>query len=142
MKKAVCGLFALAILFTCTLTAFAGSSTSYRLDDLGMTIDIPNDLTTLTRDNLDSKGSALSKLGITSKEMQTMMKNQEIYLTAYDEAIKHEVVITNGTTPLSELSNYTDAELTEMIFDILPDFKKKAWCMIILPFIQTARQSI
>ena len=66
MKKLYSFVLMLIMVLSMSTTVFAASSKSYQLDDLGMSIDIPSEYVTFTR-NISDSDPNLATYGLTKK---------------------------------------------------------------------------
>ena len=99
MKKILSLILVLFILFPC-LTVFASGNT-FRLADLKLSVDIPSDLVTFTRD-IKQNDPNLDLFGLSKAQMDSMMKDGNIYLNAIDPDVAFEVVVTKIESPLND----------------------------------------
>ena len=65
----------LIMVFSMSTTVFAAASKSYQLDDLGMSIDIPSEYVTFTR-NISDSDPNLATYGLTKKDLSDLMNTR------------------------------------------------------------------
>jgi len=80
------------LLCSLSITSFAKNQT-YVLDELGMSMAIPDEFVVFTRD-IDDNDPNLTEYGLTKDYMETLMLNGNIYLNAWDSTVNHEIVVT------------------------------------------------
>lgn len=120
MKKAISLILVVLLLFPC-LTAYA-SGNSYRLNDLGLSVDIPSDLITFTR-NIKQNNPILEEFGVTKAEMDSIMKDGNIYLNAFDSSIAFEIVVTMIDSPLNDFYYLSNTELSAFVSTFADGYK-------------------
>lgn len=108
MKKILSLILVLFILCPC-LTVFASGNT-FRLADLNLSVDIPSDLVTFTRD-IKQNDPNLDLFGLSKAQMDSMMKDGNIYLNAIDPDVAFEVVVTKIESPLNDFFYLSNTEL-------------------------------
>lgn len=124
MKKFFALILTLALLFTLPTAAYAAASgTTYRLDELGLRIDIPSDYYTFTRD-IDDGDPSLDALGLNKQDLLDSMESSNIYLDAWDAATNCEVVVTMTESTVNDFNLAGDAEL-DALADAFPSEYEK-----------------
>lgn len=93
MKRFCSFILMLIILLSMSTTAFAASSKTYSLDDLGMSIDVPSEYVVFTRDIADNDPN-LSTYGLNKEDLLDLMKSSNIYLNAWDKDANFEIIVT------------------------------------------------
>lgn len=96
-----------------TVTAEA-DVTTYYLEELGMSIDVPDEYAVFTRETADEDPN-LKKYGITKEEVQDILIAGNIYLNAVEESGSHEINVTMVESPLADFSSYKDSVLSYMV---------------------------
>lgn len=86
MRKIFCGLFLSLTLLVCTV--YAEGQTLYTLDELGITLPVPDRYVTITRD-VQEGDEALDLYGMTRDDME----EEGIYLLGYDPALNQALVV-------------------------------------------------
>lgn len=108
MKKFCMLVLTLTLLFVLSPAAFAASSETYRLDDLGMSIDIPSEYIVFTRDIADDDPN-LSLLGLNKKDLLASMENINAYLDVW--ARNFEFTLGVYDTEIDDFNLFSDAAL-------------------------------
>ena len=80
--------------------AFAANST-YELDELGMSIELPSDHVVFTRD-IKANDLNLIAYGLTKDGLSSLMQERSIYLNAWDEDINYEIIVTMLDSPFED----------------------------------------
>lgn len=120
MKKILSLILVLFILCPC-LTVFASGNT-FRLADLKLSVDIPSDLVTFTRD-IKQNDPNLDLFGLSKAQMDSMMKDGNIYLNAIDPDVAFEVVVTKIESPLNDFFYLSNTELDVLASSITDGYK-------------------
>ena len=88
-----------ALLLLCALSLAAAAPvcaaddvTEYRIDEIGLTVEIPNEFTVFTRE-MDENDPALPKYGFTKDSLLSFFQEDSTYLSAPNEAGNLEVAI-------------------------------------------------
>lgn len=111
MKRLIRSLFAGAyILAFLSIAAFATNTNTYRLDALGMRVEIPDNYIVFTR-NVQDDDPNLSLYGLTKEDMLSAMETRDIYLNAWDENATFEIVVTMTESSLGDFNQLSDTEL-------------------------------
>ena len=122
MIKALLFVISLSVLLS--TTAFATENdTRYHLDDLGMSISIPNDLAVFTRD-MKANDPNLKFFGQTKESMLSIMKNGNIYLNALDKDGEYEIIVTMLDSPLENYALLSDTTLTALASSFADAYKE------------------
>ncbi len=112
-----------AVLGSCFMTAFA-ENTSYELDELNMSIPVPNDMLTITRES-EKTDSYFSKFSLDYKETMDTLVADDIYLQAMKEDSSLTLTVTmTKTTDSKEVDNYmklSDDEISAVKDKLLED---------------------
>ena len=109
MRKAVTLL--IAVLLLCPCLTVCAAENAYRLDDLKLSVDIPSDLIVFTR-NIKHDDPNLKEFELTKDQMDSMMKDGNIYLNALDPNVAFEVVVTMIESPLNDFYYLSNTELS------------------------------
>lgn len=109
MRKAVTLL--IAVLLLCPCPTVCAAENAYRLDDLKLSVDIPSDLIVFTR-NIKHDDPNLKEFELTKDQMDSMMKDGNIYLNALDPNVAFEVVVTMIESPLNDFYYLSNTELS------------------------------
>lgn len=112
MRKAISLILVVLLLFPC-LTAYA-SGNSYRLNNLGLSVDIPSDLLTFTR-NIKQDDPILEEFGMTKAEMESMMKDHNYYLDAWDYYAEFEIAVSMTDSSLNDFYYFSNTELSAFL---------------------------
>ena len=114
MKKSLSTLWIFFLAF-CLLPmpAFAAGST-YVLDELGMSIEIPSDHVVFTR-NIKSDDPDLSAYGLTKDGLSSLMQERSIYLNAWDKDINYEIIVTMRESLLEDYYQLSDTTLNGLV---------------------------
>ena len=105
-----------------SLNALAQGSTTYRLSDLGMSIDVSDDYTVFTR-NTSQNDPKLSEWGLTKDYIDSLFQERSIYLDAWDDDISNEIIITMYDSELSNYSIFSDTELSVLASTMVGQFE-------------------
>lgn len=110
MKRFISILLIFCLVF-CLLpmSVFAANST-YELDELGMSIEVPSGHVVFTRD-IKSNDPNLSAYGLTKDGLYSLMLEQNIYLNTWDEDINYEIIVTMIDSPLEDFNQLSDTSL-------------------------------
>lgn len=111
-------LITLVVLISLCLTVnsnFANTNT-YTLDDLDMTISVPSDMITFTRD-LEENDSNLKELEIINSELQMRLIDEHIYLEAISSDFQYRIFITmldySGSQGIFNFNLFSDEDLAK-----------------------------
>ena len=100
----LCGLLCCAL----PIVALAKSDIYY-LGEPGLTIEMPGDFIVFTRgtqeDNVD-----LRKTGLEREEFLSLMREQNIYLIAWDESLDKELLVSMVEVPADDLNQFSDTQ--------------------------------
>lgn len=110
MKKLCLFVLAFTLLFTMATAAFAASSETYWLEDLGLSIDIPSEYVVFTRDIADDDPN-LTAYGLSKKDLLDSMESNNIYLNACDADINFEVTVTMTDSEIRDFNLLSDTTL-------------------------------
>lgn len=113
MKRIIAVVWTLSLLLGLIPTALAVESTTYDLEELGITIDIPNDYIVFTRDTPEDD-SNYAAYGLTKDSMDELFKLQGIYLDTWDVDVQYEIVVTMIDTSFEDFSSQSDFALTAL----------------------------
>jgi len=110
------------------ISAKAVDSQSYTLDELGMTLEIPQDLMVFTRE-IDPDHPGLSALGLDAETLLEQFRSGHIYLNAISLDSAYEIVVTmasdSGIGMLSDFNLFSDAKLKEIGESVIPDMEQQ-----------------
>ena len=98
-----------SILFT-PFTVSADSSETYVLDELGMSIDIPTNFVTFTRD-IDENDPNLAKYNENKNELLNSMESNDFYLLARDEGGSLRIHVSMRETILGDYNLLSPSEM-------------------------------
>lgn len=98
------------------LPAYAAGSTTYDLDELDMSIDIPDEYYVFTRDTPASDPN-YALLDINKADLDSLMESRDIYLNAIMSDPMGEIVITKISSSLKDFSTLTDRTLSQLASD-------------------------
>lgn len=113
MKKIIAVVWTLSLLLGLITTALAVESTTYDLEELGVTIDIPNDYIVFTRDTPEDDPN-YAAYGLTKESMDELFDQRSIYLNAWDADIQFEIVVTMAESSFADFSTQSDTVLTAL----------------------------
>ncbi len=123
---------ALVMLSSLAVTAFA-ESTSYEIDELFMSISIPNEMLAITRDS-EKTDSYFSKFGLDYKETMNMFKDGNIYLQAMKDDGSLTLTVTMDEDQNSRnINNYNrldDSDLKDIMNKYLNDEAYKSGTIV------------
>ena len=139
MKRNICLLLVFLFFLTTSMIVYAVETTTYRLDDLGLSVDVPVNLIVFTRD-IKSNDPHLTEFGLTKEGMETLMEDGNIYLNAWDKNGNYEVIITMTENSLNNFSLLSDTFL-ETLATSLSDVYKEAGISLIKTEIYQHQQA-
>lgn len=123
---------AAVMLSSLALTAFA-ESTSYEIDELFMSISIPNEMLAITRDS-EKTDSYFSKFGLDYKETMNMFKDGNIYLQAMKDDGSLTLTVTMDEDQNSRnINNYNrldESDLKDIMSKYLNDEAYKSGTIV------------
>ncbi|MDY2978128.1 MAG: hypothetical protein SOR90_11400, partial [Oscillospiraceae bacterium] len=93
--------------------AFA-ANTTYELDELGMSIELPSNHVVFTRD-IKANDTNLSAYGLTKDGMSSLMLERSIYLNAWDEDVNYEIIVTMVDSPFEDYNQFSDTTLNGFV---------------------------
>ncbi len=106
-----------------SLTAFA-ENTSYELDELNMSVAVPNDMIAITRES-EKTDSFFSKFGVDYNETMNNLEDGDIYLYALkeDNSLSLTVTMTENeeSRKIDSYSKISDEELSKIKDELLLD---------------------
>lgn len=112
--KRLCSIFLMLIVLPLMSTvAFAASTKTYWLDDLGIAIDISSEYVVFTRDIADND-SNLSAYGLSKNELSDLMESGNIYLNAWDKDVNFEIIVTMSDSRISDFNLIGDTVLNTL----------------------------
>lgn len=116
-------LMSVALLFSAT--ALAAETTTYELDALDMSIDIPDDYVVFTRD-MSADDPTYAQFGLSKEEMGEILEESKAYLDAVMPDVSHEIVVTmEDNSPLEDFGQLSDTSLSaiaSMLQDAAEDY--------------------
>ena len=116
MKKPFLFAIALMCMLTSVPAAYAANSTTYELSELNMTIDVPADWITFTRD-IDENDPNLEQMGTTAETLISTYETNSIYLNAVCLNPLSEIVITmvsdKSTQSIYDFNLISDEDMPE-----------------------------
>ncbi|MDY3219852.1 MAG: zinc ribbon domain-containing protein [Candidatus Fimivivens sp.] len=89
--------------------AFA-ANTTYELEELGMSIELPSNHVVFTRD-IKANDPNLSAYGLTKDGMSSLMLERNIYLNAWDEDVNYEIIVTMVDSPFEDYNQFSNTTL-------------------------------
>ncbi len=98
-----------------SIPAFA-DGTSYYLEELDMSISIPDEFDVFTRD-IKSDDPLLKEYGISKQDLDFMYENK-VYLYAMDQLMQYELMVTMDELAHEDLNDFSDSGLNSMLDDI------------------------
>ncbi len=96
---------------------------NYILDEIGVTISLPNDFDVFTR-NMPSDSQALLNYGMTSEEVKEMLVSDNLHLDAYSSDGTTEIAVTMMGSSISDFSIWEDNTLNFMVSMWVDELKK------------------
>lgn len=121
MKKFRLLVLALTLLFVLSPAAFAASRETYRLDDLGMSIDIPSEYVVFTRDIADDDPN-LSAYGLNKNDLSDLMESRNLYLDIWDTYVSFEITVTMTDNSISDFNLISDTALNVLASSFTDEF--------------------
>ena len=114
MKRIFKVLLSLSLVF-CLFPSYAfAANTTYELDELGMSIELPSNHIVFTRD-IKANDPNLNAYGLTKDGLSSLMQERSIYLNAWDEDINYEIIITMIDSPLADYNLLSDTTLAAVV---------------------------
>lgn len=113
MKKrvAICVVALMCVTLIFSITAQATGTTTYNLDELGMSIDVLDDYGVFTRET-PADNPNYAQYGFTKKSMDGLLKEKNIYLNAIKPDGSQEIVVTMIDSPLEDFNQFSDTTLS------------------------------
>jgi len=96
-----------------TVNASAAETSTYILNELNLSVNIPSSLVVFTRD-FDPDDPNLKKYGLTDESLTSAMESGNMYLDCWDKNISYEMFITYGQSTLNSFNDYDDATLSSL----------------------------
>lgn len=118
-RKLLCTVIALVIVLSSFSCAFAAGNT-VALDELEMTITIPDSYSVYTREGGDS--AVLSDYGLSLSDLISYMKDSNIYLNALSGDGTNEIVVTGTDGALDSFNDLSDASLSALMPSIVSQY--------------------
>ncbi len=91
-SKLLSSIFIFILLFFSTNTIFAANTVKHTINELDLSIDLPNNLVVFTR-NIDPKDKNLALFGFDKAALENYYKSAGIYLNAIAKDLSYEIVI-------------------------------------------------
>ena len=113
MKRSLMVFLILCLAFSLLSPAAFAAGSSYKLDELGMSIELPQDYIVFTRD-IKSNDPNLSAYGLTRDELYSLMVDGCIYLNAWDKDLNYEIIVTMTDSPVEDFNLYSDTALMDL----------------------------
>lgn len=127
MKKMLTALFILALAIVFTVPALAANTTTYTIDEFGVSVNVPTSFIVFTRD-IDENDPNLNLLGFDKSTLLNSMIEGDIYLDIISPNNDYSILISNQKMDLTEMmpniEDYSDADLQimyEQVEDALED---------------------
>ncbi len=112
-SRVICTVIIL-LLMQVMLPINALGANTWILDELGLSLEIPEEYVVFTRDLRDNDPN-LNKYGMTKSEMDDVMRSRNIYLNAWDEDVSHEIVVTMIDSSIPDFSSLSDTALLALV---------------------------
>ncbi len=103
-----------------SIPSFA-DGTSYYLEELDMSISIPEGFDVFTRDTKPSDANA-RKYGMTQEDLDSIFENN-VYIYAWDNAKQYEFIITSVESPFNDLNLLNDDLIKSLANSMREDFE-------------------
>lgn len=116
-RVSACMVALICVALLAPVMAQATGGTTYNLEPLGMSIDIPDDYDVLTRDT-PADDPVYARYGFTKDGFDNLMKEQNIYLNALLSDASGEIVVTMIDSPLQSFNAFSDSTLSVLISTI------------------------
>ena len=110
MKRLTCLFIVFLTILALPTYAFAADENTYRLDSLGLSIEIPEGYTVLTRDT-SANDPSLDVFGLTKDDLDSLMTDGNIYLDAWDDSTMTEILVTMTKSELGDFNSLSDTLL-------------------------------
>lgn len=119
MKRSICGILVLLCIFLYVLPVSAVSYTTYRLETAELSLELPDSLTVITRDNFQDMRDKLLDQGLSPSLFLDFMYDSAIHLNAWSKGISYEITYSQTPDPTAvDFYQYSDRELELMIPEI------------------------
>lgn len=109
-KLAAFGL-ALGLFLYLVAPALAAGTTTYELDALDMSIEIPDDYCVFTRDMPDDD-LRYAQFGFSKEDLGDILEESNIYLDALLPDVSNEIMVTMVDSPVEDFAQFSDTTLT------------------------------
>lgn len=109
------------VLSLCT-TVFA-SSTTYRVDELGLNVSIPDKYSVVTR-STSADDPIFERLGISKLNLDYQFELSNIYLNAVSSDLSEEIVVTMIQSTIRNFNLLSDTTLSEWVSEIENEYNK------------------
>ena len=114
MKRYALILLSFYAAFCLSLTSAYAADSTYRLDKLGIYIDLPSDYVVFTRD-IDANDPNLNAYGLTKEGLSSLMSDRHIFLNAWDKSITHEIIVTMTDSQFEDYNQFSDTILNAFV---------------------------
>ena len=135
MKKAVSLLSMCCLLLVLSLVpTFCAADSSVRIEELGMTISVPDGLYVITRET-DADFPVWKNFIVTRDEFMNEMESQSMYLDAIDPDISYEIVVSglegDNYSKIFNMSLYDEKEIYENLSEAVRSSAKEEGLMVL-----------
>ncbi len=119
---------ALGLLFFCTAGCYAAETTTYDLEELGLSIELSDQLSTVTRDT-DADDPVYKAFGMEKDTMDQQLKDGDIYLdaVAWTPELEYEITITRVQREAENFCYWSDNAL-EFLAELVAEDLEERGC--------------
>ncbi|MCH5212649.1 MAG: hypothetical protein J1G06_06520 [Oscillospiraceae bacterium] len=104
------------------MSVHAAEMNTYTINELGLSIKIPDNYAVVTRD-INENDSSLKVFARTKDDMVSFMTARSIYLDAFDENTNNEIVITKTDNDFIDLNYLSDDTLLDLIEEMKSEYE-------------------
>lgn len=128
--KRVVNIFLLCCLLCCLFPfSVLAADRTYKLEELGMSIDLPDDHVVFTRD-ISSDDPNLSVYGLTKDSLSSLMYEENIYLNAWDESAGYEIIVAMTESSYENFNLLSDTTLNRLTSFFEEEYKREGVAFI------------
>ena len=117
-------LIALMCVLLFSISVFAAETTTYHLDDVNISIDIPDDYIVFTRSS-SADDPNFAFYGITKDDLDALFEERSIYLNAWDKGVNFEILVTMTDSSFEDFNLVSDTTLSALNSFISESFESR-----------------
>lgn len=122
MKKLLSVILIALLLLSASIGAQAETATLYRIEEMGMSVSVPEELVVFTRD-IPADDPRLSAYGFDREQLLSTFRQSNIYLNAIPTEGNYEIVVTMIDSPLSDFNALSDSMLQTLLESLESQFE-------------------